>query len=128
MKAVLFLSLFLFVVPIASAETITTGNASSKTTVTNEVNGGDVYTKIEVEANGEKKILESKEEGTHSLSVESNDNGSEVSTEIETNIDLSPTETESTPSAEQEKEKINNPIQKIFQAISDFVEGILKLF
>lgn len=37
----------------------------------NQVEGGNVYTKIEVEANGEKKILESSKSGKHEVEVKS---------------------------------------------------------
>ena len=106
------------------AETITTGNASAQSSVRNEVNGGDVYTKIEVEANGEKKVLETNEPGTHSLEVKSDANSNaEASLSVSTE--------ESTEEAKIKKETESsegNIVQKIFKSISSFLQKILSIF
>ena len=106
------------------AETITTGNASAQSSVRNEVNGGDVYTKIELEANGEKKVLETNEPGTHSLEVKSDANSNaEASSSVSTE--------ESTEEAKIKKEtksSAGNIVHKIFQTISKFFEKILSIF
>ncbi|MDP3987990.1 MAG: hypothetical protein Q8P80_02495 [Candidatus Levybacteria bacterium] len=63
---------------IAFAQNITTGNSSAKSSVTTNVNGsGNVYTKIEVEANGEKKTLEASGPGNYKLEVGSSSSKSE---------------------------------------------------
>lgn len=72
-KKSMFLS---FILSIILATTITTGDSYSKSTVINEVEGGNVYTRIEVEANGEKKILESSESGKHEVEVKSSGSSS----------------------------------------------------
>ena len=106
------------------AETITTGNASAQSSVRNEVNGGDVYTKIELEANGEKKVLETNEPGTHSLEVKSDANSNaEASLSVSTE--------ESTEEAKIKKETESsegNIVQKIFKSISSFLQKILSIF
>ena len=106
------------------AETITTGNASAQSSVRNEVNGGDVYTKIELEANGEKKVLETNEPGTHSLEVKSDANSNtEASSSVSTE--------ESTEEAKIKKEtksSAGNIVQKIFKSISNFFQKILSIF
>ena len=75
-KALLLILPLLIILPQKIyGESITTGNASAKSEVRTEVQGdANVYTKIEVEANGEKKTLESNEPGTHSLEVKSDAN------------------------------------------------------
>src|SRR3989344_6331668 len=106
------------------AETITTGNASAQSSVRNEVNGGDVYTKIELEANGEKKVLETNEPGTHSLEVKSDANSN-------TEASLSVSTEESTEEAKIKKETESsegNIVQKIFKSISSFLQKILSIF
>src|SRR3989338_2339256 len=105
------------------AETITTGNASAQSSVRNEVNGGDVYTKIEVEANGEKKVLETNEPGTHSLEVKSDANSNtEASSSVSTEASTDEAEFKETKSA------AGNIVQKIFKSISSFLQKILSIF
>jgi hypothetical protein len=77
---------------ICYGQTIQTGNASAKSTVINNVSGsGNVYTKIEVTANGEKKTLETTEQGTHSLEVNSNKNNIKASSSAENKPSLKET-------------------------------------
>lgn len=64
------------ILSILLTTTIITGDSYSKSTVTNQVEGGNVYTRIEVEANGEKKILESNKSGTHQVEVRSSGSSS----------------------------------------------------
>ncbi len=68
---ILFLAFICFPV-VANAQVIQTGDAKAEVKVETNVSGGDAYTKIEVEANGEKKVLETTEQGVHSLEVKSN--------------------------------------------------------
>jgi|SRR3990167_2017946 len=122
--ALTVLMIFLIASTIKSyAESITTGDATAKSSVTNTVQGGNVETHIEVEANGEKKVLDTTEPGTHKLEV-----GNSASAEVDIKG--------STPSGEEEdgdgKEKtFQQPqavIQKIFDAISELFKKILSLF
>ncbi len=71
-KKFLVLFAFLFLANPAFAQTIQTGDAKAEAIVETNVSGGDVYTKIEVEANGEKEILETTEPGVHKVEVNSN--------------------------------------------------------
>ena len=106
------------------AETITTGNASAQSSVRNEVNGGDVYTKIEVEANGEKKVLETNEPGTHSLEVKSDANSN-----AEASLSVSTEEaTEEAKIKKETESSEGNIVQKIFKSISSFLQKILSIF
>lgn len=69
--------------------TIITGDSYSKSTVINEVEGeGNVYTRIEVEANGEKKILESSQAGKYELEVKNSGFGSSGAT-IKSEVSIS---------------------------------------
>ena len=106
------------------AETITTGNASAQSSVRNEVNGGDVYTKIELEANGEKKVLETNEPGTHSLEVKSDANSN-----AEASLSVSTEEaTEEAKIKKETESSEGNIVQKIFKSISSFLQKILSIF
>lgn len=102
------------------AQSITTGNASAESSVRNEVNGGDVYTKIEVEANGEKKILETSEPGEHELEVSSNEN--------EDPTEESGSQSLEEPNKKEQEETSVTPVQKIFDFISDLFERIVSIF
>jgi len=106
------------------AETITTGNANAQSSVRNEVNGGDVYTKIEVEANGEKKVLETNEQGTHSLEVKS---GANSNTEASSSVSTEES-TEEAKIKKETKSSAGNIVQKIFKSISNFFQKILSIF
>src|SRR3989344_4737840 len=86
------------ILSILLTTTIITGDSYSKSTVTNEVGGeGSVYTRIEVEANGEKKILESSQAGTHQVEVRSS--GSSGTSEATVKSRVSTT-AESTPASQ----------------------------
>jgi len=113
-----------FILPIILAATITTGDSYSKSTVTNEVNGGSVYTKIEVEVNGEKKVLESNEPGEHSLELKSEGSSSQVESS-------SSSEIEKEDLLEEELEKTEKEIaeeKNFWQKIMDFITGFFKRF
>lgn len=126
----LFLILF-FTSPKVFAQDIVTGDASAKSTVTNEVSGNaNVYTKIEVEANGEKKVLETTEPGEHRLEVSSNSNASadaEVIIEEDANISLNGKDKD-----EEDTEVTGfNPvnfIEKVLEGLADFFKGFLSIF
>lgn len=123
-KVLLFSALIFLITPKVLAENITTGNASAKSEVRTEVSGDSkVYTKIEVEANGEKKTLETNEPGTHTLEVKSDANSNmEASSSVSTE--------ESTDEAEfkETKSASGNIVQKIFQTISELFKKVLSIF
>jgi hypothetical protein len=57
------------------AQNVQTGNTTAQSSVISTVEGsGSVSTHIEVEANGDKKVLDVNSPGTYSLSVQSNGN------------------------------------------------------
>lgn len=78
----IFVTLFL-----AFPASIITSPSYSKSSVENKVNGGDIYSRIEVEVNGEKKALETSESGKHELMLEKEGSTSEVKSETSTNKD-----------------------------------------
>jgi len=134
MRKVAFLLLIPLVFPkIVFSQSITTGDASAKSTVVNEVSGNsNVYTKIEVEANGEKKILETTEPGEHTLEVSSGFNASAES-EISIEKDINTDKDKDDSGAEGKDTEVTgfnpvNYIEKIFEGLADFFKNILSLF
>lgn len=98
--------------------TISTGNAYSESTVINEIEGdGKVYTRIEVEANGERKILEATGAGRYELEVkkDSGSAGAVVQSEVSTAPESS--ETKSIPEGNS----------SLGTKIKNFVDDILKM-
>ena len=96
-----------FILSILLTTTVTTGNSFSKSTAINEVSGeGGIYTKIEVEANGEKKILESKAPGTYTVTSTAT-----VSAKNVTRRDIS-------------SDFTNNMVVNIFKSFSNFIRSI----
>lgn len=126
----LFLILF-FTSPKVFAQDIVTGDASAKSTVVNEVSGNaDVYTKIEVSANGEKKVLETTEPGEHTLEVNSD---SEASAQSEITVEKNTDE--GMVEKEKKEEVVEDSgfdpasiIKKISENIVDFFKNIFSLF
>ena len=109
----LFLILVSLLLKPVFAESITTGNATAKSSVETKIEGSSsVTTHIEVEANGEKKVLDANEPGSYSVSVESNSNS-----------DVSPS---STPSGTPYIENNNRGEKSSF--ISTLVENIRNFF
>lgn len=98
---------------------IATGNSYSKSTVINEVGGeGNVHTRIEVEANGEKKVLESTGAGRYELEVKStNSDSSSVSVKSEV----------SATAKSSGKALVLDENTSIGSRIKDFVDNILKM-
>jgi len=134
MRKTAFLLLIPLVFPkIAFSQSITTGDASAKSTVVNEVSGNsNVYTKIEVEANGEKKILETTEPGEHTLEISSGLNASEES-EISIEKDINTDKNKDDKGAEGKDAEVTgfnpvNYIEKVFEGLADFFKNILSLF
>lgn len=110
--------MFSVIIPIVLlAATITTGNAYSKSTVVNKVEGQEVYTRIEVEANGEKKILESNQSGKHEVEVKSSGSSSAQATVKSTIIATSSSENTS----------INTKIRSLLGSIVKMISKIFRL-
>lgn len=109
-----------FILSIIMATTIITGDSYSKSTVTNQVEGGNVYTRIEVEANGEKKILESSKSGTHQVEVRSSGSSS-AQVAVESIISATPSAQNNTPISV----KIKNIFDRIIKIFSFFPKFIL---
>ena len=105
------------------AQNIQIGNANAQSSVINTVEGnGNVSTHIEVEANGDKKVLDTNSSGTYSLSVQSN-NGA-VSTVSVIATSESPIAT-ATPKVLQ---KNISPIQSLISSFINRIQVILQHF
>ena len=114
--------------PVISAEDIQTGNASAKSTVETNVQGsGSVTTHIEVEANGEKKVLDTNEPGSYSLSVESNNN-SKASVNSSSNTSSSSTPSGTPDIDSDSNDKKSSFISTLVKNIRNFFERILDFF
>lgn len=122
--AIPFLILISLLVKPVFAESVTTGNASAKSTVETKIEGtGSVTTRIEVTANGEKKVLDANKPGNYSVSVESNSN-------TKTSVNSSSSASSSTPSAEI-KDKAEDKlsfIPNLLKNIRNFFESIFNFF
>lgn len=107
---------------VCYGQSIQTGNASAKSTVETDVQGsGNVHTVIQVEANGEKKTLDTTEPGTHTLEVNSNEN--------ETNKIIEDGKIKATPSATitpKVKNMISNRVSKTNSG--SFLNGLKNFF
>jgi hypothetical protein len=107
---------------IVYAQTIQTGDEKAETKVENNVSGGTVYTKIEVEANGEKKILETTEQGVHKLEVNSNNQTSVANKEVSSSATI-------TPKKELRNIKKNKEsISEIFKNFRSWISNLFKNF
>lgn len=129
-----FLPLFLiffFTSPKVFAQDIVTGDASAKSTVINEVSGdANVYTKIEVTANGEKKVLETTEAGEHTLEVSSDSKASaDAEVIIEEDTDKSWND-KNKDEKDTEATGFNpaNIVKEIFEGLADFFKNIFSIF
>ena len=118
-QAFFILLLPLIFTPQVFAENITTGNASAKSTVETNVDGGSVTTHIEVEANGEKKVLDSDKPGTYKVEVKNNGSSSTAQTSTDNNSTVSANPTAS-PTAKIEE------VKKKQESIGSFVKNIIK--
>ena len=108
------------ILSILLTTTIITGDSYSKSTVTNQVEGGNVYTRIEVEANGEKKILESSKSGKHEVEVKSSGSSS-AQVAVESIISATPSAQNNMPISV----KIKNIFDDIIKFLSFFPKFIL---
>lgn len=109
------------ILSILLTTTIITGDSYSKSTVNNQVEGeGSVYTRIEVEANGEKKILESSKSGKHEVEVKSSGSSS-AQVAVESIISATSSAQNNTPISV----KIKNIFDRIIKIFSFFPKFIL---
>lgn len=118
-----FILLFFIFAPQVFAQDIITGNASAKSTVETNIEGGSVKTHIEVEANGEKKVFDSDKSGTYKVEVKSNGSSSDVQTSIDNSSTVSSNTT--IPPTEKIREKINEAKNKQ-ESIGSFIRSIIK--
>ncbi len=116
-----FILLFFVFAPQVFAENITTGNASAQSTVDTTVDGGSVTTHIEVEANGQKKVLDSTKPGNYKVEVKSNGSTSTA----QNSISSSPSANASASPTAKVERKIGE-ITKKNDLIGAFVKNIIK--
>lgn len=111
-----------FLLPIILLAAITTGDSYSKTTVKTQVEGeGSVYTKIETEVNGQKKVLESSKEGEYTVELKSEGASSSVQeTEQDKELDVSATKNEP-----EDFQKEKNFLQKIIEFFTKLFDRFL---
>lgn len=121
MKKILILtvSIILFFPFSVFAQEVQTGNARAETKVETNVSGGSTYTKIEIEANGEKKVLETTEQGVHKLEVNS-------SKEVITNIEKASVSATITP--KKTIENVGRSKKSTGSIIENFSKWIMDLF
>ncbi len=90
-KVLLFSALLLIIHQDASAETIVQGSSSVHTTVNSNVSTtsnteSSSHTRIEIEVNGEKKVLDTSEPGTHTLSIGSGGGTSSATVNVNNSV------------------------------------------
>ncbi|OGH16896.1 MAG: hypothetical protein A3C30_04460 [Candidatus Levybacteria bacterium RIFCSPHIGHO2_02_FULL_40_18] len=158
MKEVLLFSALLFLLtPKVSAEIIE-GKSTVNTSVTTNVNSSsnnsndtsETKTHIEIEVNGEKKVLDTSEPGTHTLSIENEGGKSSATVRINSSSDSSNDEDTSTSGDQNDdadegpeafldddavmnetgelikevKEEQKNVVEKILDSITNFFEKL----
>lgn len=106
-SSVVFPLLLLIVNPAFAGTTIKTGDSTAEVHVVNSVEGtstnnstSNIHTHIEVETNGEKKVLD--EDGPGNYSVTSNSGGGESSVNVTTNTGDQTSDDTSTKSADKD--------------------------
>jgi hypothetical protein len=122
----------------AFAQDVQTGNASAQSTVTNTVNGSGCSTHMEIIVNGERRVLDSTDCGTHTLSNTANATEEEVSPKPSIikpvlkspTVSILPSSTSSaTPQAALlEKKEIHESsfISNFVKKIQEFFKGLFK--
>lgn len=116
MKSKMFLLIFLFLIfaPFANAQNITTGNASAQSTVETKIEGtGNFKTRIEIQANDKKEVLEASNPGTYKLEVKSDES---TSTQV------------STPNPVLKEEKPDNFAKRIQIFVNKIFSFITNIF
>lgn len=139
MKIILLFSALIFLLtPKAFAE-IKEGKSTVNTSVTTNVNSSssnsnntsETKTHIEIEVNGEKKVLDTKDPGTHTLSIEKDGGKSSATVKVESNANSSNSE-ENEENEEEIEDLIDDDgevynktiIQKIIAQIKDFFANL----
>lgn len=112
------------ILSVVLSTTITTGDSYSKSTVINEVEGkGSVYTRIEVEANGEKEVLESSQSGKYEVEVKSSGSSGTSGATVKSRVS---TTAESTPASQvSDRASISEKIRNVME---NFLKMISKIF
>ncbi len=125
-----FILLFFVFAPQVFAENITTGNASAQSTVDTTVDGGSVTTHIEVEANGQKKVLDSDKPGNYKVEVKSNGSTStaQTSTDNGSTVSANPTAspTGKIEEAKKKQDSIGSFVKNIIKNIFDSLKNIFR--
>lgn len=120
----------LFFFPFASqsfAQDITTGNAFSYSKVETNIEGnGNVQTYIEVEANGEKRVLDADKPGNYELNINSD---TEIDTKSSTPTKISSSSGNLVDDRDDDKENNNgidkrSLIQIVIDSLSNFIKRI----
>lgn len=109
------------------AQVIQTGNSNAQSSVQTSIEGnGSISTHIEVNANGERKVLDSNSPGTYSLQVGTSNNSNTNNNEtISPTISLSPTQAASpTPTIIERKPEIHN--QSFLSNFKNIMQNFLK--
>lgn len=143
-KVLLFSALIFLIAPKVSAE-IKEGKSTVNTSVTTNVDSSsnstsETKTHIEIEVNGEKKVLDTSEPGTHTLSIEKDGGKSSATVKINNNVNSSNQENEdgdpgssingdgevkgNSEAIKEIEEEQKNLIQQIFESITKFFEKI----
>ncbi|HVZ67385.1 MAG TPA: hypothetical protein VG917_03915 [Patescibacteria group bacterium] len=126
---VLLLFVFLLLPSAVFAQDIVTGDSSVSTTNTNTINNGEVHSHIEVNVNGEEKVIDSDKPGTTSVNISNSGGQTTVKTEMSAGS-KSDSKEDATPSASPTPHKIykkivnNNPLSIFFKSISGFLSKI----
>lgn len=108
---------------IYNAQDVQTGNATAQSSVINTVEGnGSVSTHIEVEANGEKKVLDTNAPGTYKISVrfDNNVNATKTSTIVNSK---SPIATSTPTIIQRDKSSNLSLISSFIKRIELFLQG-----
>lgn len=153
MKEVLLFSVLTFLLTqTVSAQTITEGKSSVNTSVTTNVNSSsnnssdsksETKTHIEIEVNGEKKVLDTNEPGTHTLSIEKDGGKSSATVRINNSSSAASAGSSGEPKEEDPGDLLDDDgeiigsnaqeadlesktiIQKILEEIRNFFEKLL---
>lgn len=135
MKKCFFILIIVFclLIPIPSyAQDIQTGNSSVQNSVTNTVNGSGCLTHIEVIVNGEKRVLDSTDCGTHSLNISSNSSSqsplpsASVFIPQKTTVSISPSPVSSATPVVIPEKKIEMNKSSFFPNLTKYLQDFLK--
>ena len=138
-KSLLFFILLILITPSVFAETKTTVNVSNSTDSLLE-NNSQTKTHIEIEVDGEKKVIDTDKPGDYSLSIEKDGGKSSAVVKLNSKTDSSSDSgkennevkdsddeeelAEDIDSAKREIKENKNIVQKIVEEIKDFFENL----